>query len=64
MMIIIIIITITRTISKSISHRKRARKRKETEQKNPMGPRGDEVSSVVFHTHQRNDIKRELQGSI
>jgi len=29
-----------------------------------MEPRGDEGSGVVFHIHQRCDIKRELQGSI
>ena len=53
MMIIIIIIIIitTWTISKSISHRKRARKWKGTEQTNPMEPRGDEGSGVVFHIH-------------
>ena len=28
---------------------------------NPMEPRGDEGSGVVFHIHQRNDIKRELE---
>jgi hypothetical protein len=26
--------------------------------------RGDEGSGVVFHIHQRNDIKTELQGCI
>ena len=31
---------------------------------NPMEPRGDNGGGVVFHTHQRNDIKREQQGSI
>ena len=29
-----------------------------------MEPRGDEGSGVVFHIHLRNDIKREIQGSI
>ena len=30
----------------------------------PMEPRGDEGSVVVLHVHQRNDIRRKLQGSI
>ena len=47
--------------SQSPSHiGKRARKWKGIEQTNPMEPRGDEGSGVVFHIHQRNDIKREL----
>ena len=29
-----------------------------------MEPIGDEGSGVVFHINQRNDIKRELEGSI
>ena len=29
-----------------------------------MEPRGDEESGVGFHIDQRNDIKRQLQGSI
>ena len=37
---------------------------KELEKTNPMEPRGDEGSGVIFHIHQRNGIKRELQGSI
>ena len=28
-----------------------------------MEPRGDEGSGVVFHIHERKDIKGELQGS-
>ena len=40
------------------------RKWKGIEQTNPMQPRGDEGSGVVFHIHQRNDIRSQLQGGI